>query len=132
MSTHIETFEAFEFKINGVVIPTPTSYTIGFEPMSDGERGLSGDLDLKGVAAKYVVTCFYSSIYKSEMKIIMGQTWDLFKENKDKIIVTATFPDYDDTYVTEQMYFAPMNATRTNASTKNGKWENFTFKLIQI
>lgn len=125
-------FNAFDFRVNGVKIKTPTLFTIEFQPISEGERNLAGRMLLEGVVAKHVVRLNYDFISKEELQVLLGQTWSAFRTNRSRIRQTITFPYFDDSPLTINTYFAPMSVSRSKSSSINGGWEDFTVEFIEL
>ena len=124
-------FNKFEFKLNNVLIKTPSSFRIEYQPITKGGRLLSGKMKLQGVALKHVVVLRYDLITVEELNKIISLTMSEF--DKTKVITQKiTFPYYNDEPKTIDTYFAPMEIERDSVSTSKKMWKNFELKFIEL
>jgi len=101
------------FKINDigetpVVIKTPTKYGIDYNPITNAKRKLNAKMSIKGIAGKFKVTLTYDVIKQSELNVILGQTWDVFKSDLT-MVRELTFPSPAGTEELIECYFAPLH-----------------------
>ena len=121
----------YVFKVNGVTIKSPARFKIEFQPITEANRLLSGNMSIKGVAGKRKLILSYNSIKESDLQKILGVTWDEFLSSK-VIKQTVTFHYIGGSSKTINTYFSPTSIELTPDSARLGRWENFEMAFIEI
>jgi hypothetical protein len=122
---------SFIIKVNGEPIKAPKGFTISFQPITDGERLLDGNMQISGVASKLSLSLNYDSITESDLRVILGKTWDIFVNSKN-IKQTVQFPYFGGTTKTINTYFAPTSVELTPEALSQGRWVNFKMEFIEL
>ena len=65
-------------KINGVDIPTPSSYSIGVQDLSNAERNANGTMIIERIATKIKIELAWSFLTKEQTSLILNTVSDVF------------------------------------------------------
>lgn len=128
-----------DFKINdigeqAVTIKTPAKHKIEFQPISDAERLVdNAEMAITGIAGKLKITLSYNKIRQSDLNVILGQTWSIFKTDKT-LVRELTFPSPEGEKVIT-CYFSPISIELIPDGHHSGSdpyWSNLQLVLIEI
>lgn len=122
--------EISKFKINGYVIPTPSDFTIEYQPITEAERLENGDMQITAVAGKFKGVLVYNFISVKDLNVILGYTWDTFKSSK-VITQTFTFPSPNGA-VSIKSYFSPFTIKLTPDTLKRGGYAGLQISFIEL
>jgi hypothetical protein len=83
-------------KINGVVIPTPSDYTVGIMDLSKAERNARGDMIIERIATKRKIEMSWNYLTKEQLSNLFNLVSPVFFEveyidPQDNGIKTGTF-----------------------------------------
>lgn len=117
------------FQIDGVTVPTPSSYEFGVEDVSSEETGrtLDGIMHKDVVAVKDYYTCTWKSLGWNEAA-------ELLRLVDGKEIVTVTYADplFPDMMKVGEFYVGKRTGKANNLRNMNNTWKDITFQFIRI
>lgn len=65
-------------KINGVDIPTPSSYSVGVQDLSNAERNANGTMIIERIATKRKIELAWTFLTKEQTSLILNSVNDVF------------------------------------------------------
>jgi hypothetical protein len=124
----------YNFYLDGVLLPAPSSFDIEYQPMSTSDSGrlLNGTMVNKGLTKKYKVILYYDNdlgITDEDILVIIGGTWDKFGVNSEESY-SFQFTLPGGTTKTIDAYFGPYKLSRGKAS-EFGEWKGFKLEIIE-
>lgn len=117
------------FQIDGVTIPTPTSYDFGIEDLSSENTGrtLDGVMHKDVVAVKDYYTCKWTNLSADE-------TAELLALVDGKTQVNFTYPDprYPENWLTNTFYIGKRSGVANNLTWQKNRWHEITMQFTRI
>lgn len=111
-------------KINGVAIPTPSSFQASVLDISNAERNANGDMNIDRVATKRKIEVEWKQISNTSMSALLKAVEDIF--------FTVTYPDpYTGTEQTKTFYVGDRTAPMYNYNAGSPVWENLKMNFIE-
>ncbi len=65
-------------KINGVEIPTPSSYSVGIQDLSKAERNVLGDMIIERIATKRKLELSWNHLSKEDLAVVLQKVSPVF------------------------------------------------------
>lgn len=117
------------FKIDGVVIPTPSTYEAGIEDLSSEQTGrtLDGVMHKDIVATKDYYTCTWKSLSWEDMATLLNAM-----NGKPNFEFTYADPRIPNRFVTEKFYVGERTTAALNLRDEKKTWKDFTVKFVRI
>jgi len=117
------------FKINGVAIPTPSTYEYSIEDLSSEETGrtLDGVMHKDVVATKDTYTCSWKRLSWADTATLMNAI-----DGKTKVTFTHADPRVSNSFVTGDFYIGQRGGAALNLNDAKKTWEKITFTFIRI
>lgn len=120
------------FKIDGVAIPTPTSYDFNIEDLSSDATGrtLDGVMHKDVVSVKDYYNCTWSQLSWDDAAILMNAI-----NGKTQVAFTHADPRVPGKFITGQYYVGQRGGAALDLSsskTSRRNWRNIKFQFIQI
>lgn len=117
------------FKIDGVAIPTPSSYDFSIEDLSSEETGrtLDGEMHKDVVAVKDVYTCTWKNVSWAVAAQLMNAI-----NGKTKIAFTYADPRVPDEFITHDFYVGERSGNAVNLNDTKRAWTDIKFSFIRI
>ena len=115
--------------INGVAVPTPSSYTFDIEDLSSEETGrtLDGIMHKDVVDTKDYYTVTWNHLSWEQTALILNLV-----DGKEQITVTLIDPRYPNTYVTKSFYVGKRSGQINNLRHSTNTWTKVTLQFIRI
>ena len=116
------------FKINGVSIPTPTSYEASIEDLSSEETGrnLNGDMEKDVVAVKATYACTWKRLSWEDAATIFNAI-----DGKSKVTFTHADIRTPGTWKTGNFYVGQRGGAALDLSDSKHAWSDLKFTFIQ-
>lgn len=117
------------FKIDGVAIPTPSSYDFSIEDLSSEETGrtLDGVMHKDVVSVKDTYTCTWKNVSWTVAAQLMNAI-----DGKTKVSLTYADPRVPNEFITNNFYIGERKGTAVNLNDSNHAWTDITFTFIRI
>lgn len=117
------------FKIDGVAIPTPTTYKFGIEDLSSEETGrtLDGVMHKDVVAVKDYYECMWAKLSWEDTAILLNAI-----NNKEKFNFTHADPRKPNQWLTAEFYVGERGGAALDLTDNKRTWAEITFKFIRI
>lgn len=117
------------FKINGVAIPTPSSYKFGIEDLSSEETGrtLDGVMHKDVVAVKDYYDCTWARLSWEDAATLLNAI-----DNKPKINFTYADPRKPNQWLTNEFYVGERSGGALDLTDPNRTWTEIAFRFIRI
>lgn len=117
------------FKINGVAIPTPTTYNYNIEDLSSEETGrtLDGLMHKDIVAVKDRYDCTWKKLSWSDLATLLNAI-----DNKPKVQFTHADPRVPNQFVTGEFYVGQRNGAALNLKDTKHSWSDISFAFIRV
>lgn len=112
-------------KINGVAIPTPKSFKVGYNDI-DGEtnRNAKGDLTRDRIATKRKIECEWGPLSPTEISQVLKAVQPEFFQ--------CEYPDpLEGTFITKTMYTGEKNSPMYSCINGRPKWSGLSFNIIE-
>lgn len=110
--------------INGVEIPTPSSYNVGIMDLSKAERNVNGDMVIERIATKRKLELGWSYLSKEDLARVLHLVSPVF--------FTATYIDpQDDGVKIGTFYAGDRNAGAMDYINGKIRWKDVKFNLIE-
>lgn len=121
------TFDARPFKIDGVAIPTPSSYVFNEEDLSSEQTGrtLDGTMHKDVVAVKPYYDCKWVSLSWEDASTLLSAV-----RGKTQVTLTYADPITVGSFITGTFYIGKRSATAIDLT--EGKWGDISFQFIKI
>ena len=112
------------YKVNGVVMPTPISFTVNISDL-DGEtnRNANGDLIRDRIATKRKLEIEYQPLDPSEISLILKAISPVF--------ISVEYPDPQEGGVIKTMYAGDKSSPMYSIINGQPKWSGLKFNLIE-
>lgn len=117
------------FKIDGVSIPTPSTYKFGLEDLSSEETGRT----LDGVMHKDVVDdkdryeCTWKKLSWEDTAILLNAI-----NKKTSFMFTYVDPRVPNQWLTNRFYVGERSMVAINLNDENNTWSDISFTFIRI
>lgn len=117
------------FKIDGVAIPTPTSYKFGLEDLSSEETGRT----LDGVMHKDVVDdkdryeCSWKSLSWTDAALLLNAV-----NKKTSFMFTYVDPRVPNQWLTNKFYVGERSSVALNLKNDHNTWGDISFTFIRV
>ena len=117
------------FKIDGVAIPTPSSYKFGIEDLSSEATGrtLDGTMHKDVVAVKDYYECTWKSLSWSDAATLLNAV-----NGKKKVSFTHADPRVSTGFVTYDFYIGKRGGASLNLNDPTFTWEDISFTFTRI
>lgn len=117
------------FKIDGVAIPTPSSYDYSVEDLSSEETGrtLDGTMHKDVVATKDVYKCTWKRLSWADTAQLMNAI-----DGKTKVSFTHADPRVASDFVTHDFYIGERSGAALNLNDPKYTWQDISFSFIRI
>lgn len=113
-------------KINGVDMPTPTSYSVTISDISsdDSKRNARGDMMIDRICTKRKIEMSWDYLTLEEMSLTLNLVKDIFFE--------VSYPDPQLGYITTKTFYVG-DRTAPMCVMKDGKpiWKDIKFNLVE-
>lgn len=115
------------FKIDGVVIPTPTKYEFSAEDLSSEYTGrtLDGIMHKDVVAVKDYYDCAWHKLSFEDTQQLLNLV-----DGKTKVMFTHIDPRRSNAYITSEFYIGARKCVAKNLNNKC--WNDITMTFIRI
>ena len=119
----------FVFKIDGVAIPTPSSYKAGIEDLSSEATGrtLDGVMHKDVVDEKDYYDCTWKSLSWQDTATLLGAI-----RKKEQFQFTHASPYTPNEFITEAFYVGERSTAALNLNDPNKTWTDISFRFIKI
>ncbi len=117
------------FKIDGVEIPTPTTYTFNVEDLSSENTGrtLDGVMHKDVVAVKDTYACTWKSLSWSQAAKLLNAI-----DGKTKFKFTHADPRKPNKWITGDYYVGKRSTVALNLKNPKNTWHDISLTFIQI
>lgn len=117
------------FKVDGVVIPTPSEYKYSIEDLSSEETGrtLDGIMHKDVVATKDVYNCTWKKLSWADTATLMNAI-----DGKTKVSFTHADPRVPNEFVTYDFYVGQREGGALNLKDPKKTWSDISFSFIRI
>lgn len=119
----------FVFKIDGVAIPTPSTYKAGIEDLSSEATGrtLDGVMHKDVVDDKDYYDCTWKSLSWQDAATLLGAL-----RKKEQFAFTHADPLVPNQFVTGQYYVGERSTAALNLTDTKKTWSDISFRFIRI
>ena len=120
-------FDDKPFKIDGVAIPTPSTYTYSEEDLSSEQTGrtLDGTMHKDVVSVKTYYDCKWVSLSWTDAAVLLSAV-----KGKTQVSFTHADPKNVGTFITGTFYIGKRSAVAKDLT--EGKWGDIAFQFIEI
>lgn len=117
------------FRINGVVIPTPSTYEFDVEDLSSEETGrtLDGVMHKDVVAVKDTYTCTWNKLSWEDTAKLLNAI-----NAKSKFDFTYVDPRKPNKWLTNKFYVGARTGAALNITDPERTWSKISFKFIRV
>ena len=117
------------FKIDGVVIPTPSEYGFDIEDLSSEETGrtLDGIMHKDVVAIKDYYTCVWKKLSWQKASDLLALV-----DGKTQVMLTYVDPRYPNQLLVNRFYVGKRSGKCNNINDPGNTWKDVTFQFIRI
>jgi len=117
------------FRINGVVIPTPSTYEFDVEDLSSEETGrtLDGVMHKDVVAVKDTYTCTWNKLSWEDTAKLLNAI-----NAKSKFDFTYVDPRKPNKWLTNKFYVGARTGAALNITDPKRTWSKISFKFIRV
>lgn len=117
------------FKIDGVEIPTPSSYDFGIEDLSSEQTGrtLDGIMHKDVVAVKDYYTVTWKKLSEDDAALILNLV-----DGKTQLSFTYIDPRYPAGVVTRDFYVGKRSGKAMNLRNSKNTWNDITMQFTRI
>ena len=121
--------DARPFKIDGVTIPTPSTYEAGIEDLSSEQTGrtLDGVMHKDVVAVKDYYSCTWKVLSWEDIATILNAI-----NGKPSFELTYADPRVPNRFITNTFYVGERTTPAMNLTKKKKTWKDLTLKFIRI
>jgi hypothetical protein len=111
-------------EINNIKIPTPSSFKVGIEDISNAERNAKGDLLIDRIATKRKIELGWKTLKPDELSKVLQLV--------DKTTFFVRYPDpMTGGLVTKVFYCGPKSVPIYSYVNGIAEWTNISFNLIE-
>lgn len=117
------------FKIDGVAIPTPSTYKVGIEDLSSEETGrtLDGLMHKDVVAVKDYYDCTWNKLSWEDAATLLNAI-----DNKTQFRFTYADPRQPNTWLTNDFYVGERSVVALDLTDSKRAWKEISFRFIRI
>ena len=117
------------WKVDGVAIPTPSSYTFGEEDLSSKKSGrtLDGVMHKDVVSIKQYYDCSWKCLSWEDAAILLKAV-----RGKQKVKFTHADPEYPRMWVEGDFYIGKRAAGALNLKDSNYNWVDISMQFTEI
>jgi len=117
------------FKVDGVAIPTPSTYEAGIEDLSSEQTGrtLDGVMHKDVVAVKDYYTCTWKVLSWEDMATILNAI-----DGKTSFQFTYADPRVPNQFITNTFYVGERTTPALNLADPKKTWKDLSLKFIRI
>lgn len=117
------------FKIDGVAIPTPSTYKFGLEDLSSEETGrtLDGKMHKDVVDDKDRYECVWKKLSWEDAALLLNLV-----NKKSSFLFTYADPRYPNQWLTNKFYVGERSTVAMNLTDEKNTWSNISFTFIRI
>lgn len=117
------------FKIDGVTVPTPSSYDFGIDDVSSEESGRTLDAVMHKdiVAIKDYYTCTWNKLSWTDAAMLLRLV-----DGKTQVTVTYADPRVPNQMCVNTFYVGKRSGKANNLNDDGNAWKNITFQFIKI
>lgn len=117
------------FKVDGVAIPTPTSYVFNVEDLSSEGTGrtLDGVMHKDVVAVKDYYECTWKGLSWEDTALLLNAI-----DGKEQVAFTHADPRKANQFVTGQYYVGKRTGTAMNLKNLKNVWSDVSLTFTQI
>ena len=117
------------FKINGITIPTPDSYSFGIEDMSTSATGRTLDAVMHKdvIDVKDYYECTWDSLSWEDAAILLNAV-----NGKSQVSWTHADPRVPRQYITDLYYIGKRAGAAFNLNSEDNTWEDIGFTFTKI
>ena len=117
------------FKVDGVEIPTPTTYKVGIADLSSDATGrtLDGVMHKDVVAVKHTYDCTWYALSWAEAAHLLNLV-----NGKESLSFTHPDPLVPDVYQTGVFYVGDRSISAKDLTSDKNAWHDLTLSFIQI
>lgn len=121
--------DARPFKIDGVAIPTPSTYEAGIEDLSSEQTGrtLDGVMHKDVVAVKDYYSCTWKVLSWEDIATILNAI-----NAKPSFELTYADPRVPNRFITNTFYVGERTTPALNLADPKKTWKDLTLKFIRI
>lgn len=121
--------DARPFKIDGVTIPTPSTYEAGIEDLSSEQTGrtLDGVMHKDVVAVKDYYSCTWKVLSWEDIATILNAI-----NGKPSFELTYADPRVPNRFITNTFYVGERTTPAMNLTDPKKTWKDLTLKFIRI
>ena len=117
------------FKIDGVAIPTPSTYEAGIEDLSSEQTGrtLDGVMHKDVVAVKDYYSCTWKTLSWEEIATLLNAI-----DGKPSFQLTYADPRVPNKFITNTFYVGERTTPALNLNDPKKTWKDLSLKFIRI
>lgn len=117
------------FKVDGVAIPTPTSYVFNVEDLSSEGTGrtLDGVMHKDVVAVKDYYECTWKGLSWEDTALLLNAI-----DGKEQVAFTHADPRVANQFITGQYYVGKRGGTAMNLKNPKKVWSDISLTFTQI
>lgn len=117
------------FQIDGVTIPTPSTYDFSIEDLSSDATGrsLDGIMHKDVVAVKDYYTVTWKKLSRADMALILNLV-----DGKSSFTFTYIDPRLPNGYVSQQFYVGKRSGKAVNLRDGKNTWSDLTMQITRI
>lgn len=121
--------ESKPFKIDGVAIPTPSTYEASIEDLSSEQTGrtLDGVMHKDVVAVKDYYKCTWKTLSWEDIATLLNAI-----DGKPRFEFTHADPRVPNRFVTSTFYVGERTSPALNLKDNKKTWKDLTLKFIRI
>lgn len=122
-------FDERPFKVDGVAIPTPSTYKYQEEDLSSEETGrtLDGTMHKDVVAVKTYYDCTWTKLSWEDAATLISAI-----SGKTKVTFTHADPKVPGTFITGNFYIGKRSSAAMNLKDEERTWGDISFQFIEI
>lgn len=111
-------------KINGVVIPTPSDYSVGIQDISKAERNANGTMIIERIATKRKIELGWKHLDKSDLAKVMSLVSPVFFQ-------VEYLDPQDNRKKTGTFYAGDRNMGALDYINGNIRWRDIKFNVVE-
>lgn len=117
------------FKIDGIAIPTPTTYVFNTEDLSTEETGrtLDGVMHKDIVAIKATYECTWKRLTWEDMAILLNALY-----GKTQFLFTHVDPRWAGQFITGTFYVGKRSGAALNVRDTKRTWKDISMTFIEV
>ncbi len=111
-------------KIDGVVIPTPSDYTVGIMDLSKAERNARGDMIIERIATKRKIEMSWNFLTKEQLSNLLNLVSPVFFQ-------VEYIDPQDNSKKTRTFYSGDRNSGALDYRNNQIRWKDIKFNLVE-